>query len=91
MPVRNASSGTRGIPPKSSRKTGLTGSSVGGIIRNCKTMKQFTEVSRKRVTPAVALDARWLKKAAACSHAFYRCTAIMAGSWARDGGMLKNT
>ena len=54
-------------------------------------MKQFTEVSRKRVTPAVALGARWLKKAAACSHAFYRCTAIMAGSWARDGGMLKNT
>ena len=50
-------------------------------------MKQFTEDSRKLVTPAVALDARWLKKAVACSHAFYRCTAIMAGSWARDGGM----
>ena len=49
---------------------------------NCKMMKQFTEDFRKLVTPAVALDARWLKKAAACSHAFYRCTAIMAGSWA---------
>ena len=90
MPVRSASWGTRGIPPKSSPKAGLTVGRAGGIIRDSK-MKQFSEVSRKLVTPAVALDARWLKKAVACSHAFYRCTAIMAGSWARDGGMLKNT
>ena len=50
-------------------------------------MKQFTHVFRKLMTPAAALDARWLKKAAVCSHAFYRCTAIPAGSWAlgREG------
>jgi hypothetical protein len=45
-------------------------------------MRQFNDVFRKLMTPAPAVDARWLKKAAVCSHAFYRCTAIMAGSWA---------
>ncbi|MDO8730719.1 MAG: hypothetical protein Q7J69_06030 [Candidatus Omnitrophota bacterium] len=54
-------------------------------------MKQFTEDFQKLVTPAVALYARWLKKAVACSHAFTRCTAIMAGSWAwGPRGVLEN-
>ncbi len=53
-------------------------------------MKQFAEVFRKLMTPVAARgDAQWLKKAAACPHAFYRCTAIMAGSWARNGGMVR--
>jgi len=60
-------------------------------------MKQFTEDFRKLVTPAPVVLLRkakqrgWLKKAAVCLHAFTRCTAIMAGSWAWEPrGMLEN-
>ena len=58
--------------------------------RSRKTMKQFADISRKLMTPAAAHDARWLKKAAFCSHAFTRCTAIMAAVMGLGiEGMLK--